>query len=420
MKISILLSTSVLLCMAFYGNTFAQSAPPLGNAKCFAALAYSTITNTGPTVLAGNVGVSPGSAITGFPPGVYSGTSYSGASSLAGNAQTDATAAYNNLKSNTVPPGHDLTGKVLGQTAGAITLTPGVYFFSSSAHITGTLTLNDGGNKSAVFIFLIGSTLVTDAVAPGSLDSRVVMSSGGDGPNVFWQVSSSATIGTYSQFVGNIIAFNSITMTTGATTTGRLIALNGAVTFDTNNGSLNCNEVLPITLSSFTGTSSGCKANLLWQTATEINSAFYGVEYSKDGSTFTQVGSLQSKNCATGSTYGFNWPLSIGNNYFRLKAVDADGKFFYSQTIMISGKGACGTDSQVKVSPNPTKDVINLDGLAVGSHVALINISGQKITEFTATGPTGHINISGSAKGIYVLRIISLDGNVSNARVVAQ
>jgi LruC domain-containing protein len=108
-------------------------------------------------------------------------------------------------------------------------LNPGVYNYSSSAGLTGTLTLNDGGDPNAVFIFKMGSTLTTASY------SKVVMSSGGNGPNVFWVCGSSATIGTYTTFVGNTIALASITMTTGATTTGRLFALNGAVTMDTNN-----------------------------------------------------------------------------------------------------------------------------------------------------------------------------------------
>ena len=210
-------------------TALAQTAPPLGDAASFAVLASSTITNTGATMITGDVGVSPGSAITGFPPAfITSGTTYSGAASLAGAAQISAIAAFNNITAQTVPAGNDLTGDVLGVTAGTTTLNPGVYSFSSSAQLTDTLVLNDLGNPNAVFIFKIGSTLTTASY------SVVRMASGGKGPNVFWQIGSSATIGTYTTFVGNIIATASITMTTGATTTGRLFALNAAVTMDDN------------------------------------------------------------------------------------------------------------------------------------------------------------------------------------------
>lgn len=212
-----------------FGILSAQTAPSFGDAKSFAVLGSSTITSTGNTFITGNVGVSPGTAVTGFPPAtITNGQIYSGAASLAGAAQTSATAVYNNILAQTAPTGNDLTGKVLGETAGTITLNPGVYTFSSSAQLNATLTLNDGGDPNAVFIFKIGSTLTTASY------SKVVMSSGGTGPNVFWQIGSSATIGTYTNFTGNIIALASITVTTGATITGRLFALNGATTMDDN------------------------------------------------------------------------------------------------------------------------------------------------------------------------------------------
>ena len=227
MKLPNIFIFSSLLCGVSYITT-AQIVVPLGDAQNFAVLASSTVTNTGNTIITGDMGVSPGTAFTGFnPPGKQvKGQIYSGAPTLAGDAQNSAVAAYNNAKAQATTT--DLTGKMLGQDAGATTLTPGVYNFSSSACITGTLTLNDGGDPNAVFIFKMGSTLTTATA------SQVVMSSGGNGANVFWICGSSATIGTYTTFVGNIIALASITMTTGASTTGRLFALNGAVTMDTN------------------------------------------------------------------------------------------------------------------------------------------------------------------------------------------
>jgi hypothetical protein len=207
----------------------AQSIPPLGNAQSFAALAGTTLTATGAgTVISGNVGVSPGLAVTGFPPAVVvNGQIYTGVGSLAGPAQASALSAYNNLKGQACPPANNLTGKVLGGTPGFLTLSPGVYCFDTSAQLNNILTLNDGGDPNAIFIFQIGTTLTTAS------SSQVVMSSGGRGTNVFWQVGTSATIGTSTTFRGHIIANTSITLTTSASTTGRVFALNGAATIDT-------------------------------------------------------------------------------------------------------------------------------------------------------------------------------------------
>ncbi|HEX8171677.1 MAG TPA: ice-binding family protein [Thermoanaerobaculia bacterium] len=198
---------------------------PLGTAQNFGTLAGSTITNTGPTVVTGDVGVSPGSAVTGFPPGVVVGGAIHAGDATAAQAQSDLTTAYNTAAA--IPCSTDLTG----QNLGGLTLTPGVYCFSTSAALTGTLTLNMQGNPNAFFLFKIGSTLTT---ASGSL---VVLTNNAGGtcpPNVFWQVGSSATLGTGSSFAGNILALTSVTMTIGSGLNGRALARNGAVTLDSN------------------------------------------------------------------------------------------------------------------------------------------------------------------------------------------
>src|ERR1700681_1419077 len=169
----------------------------------FAVLGGSTVTNTNtPTIVNGNLGVSPGSAVTGFPPGIVTGGTIHAADSFAAGAQSDLTTTYNNLANTAC--GTDLTGQDLGGK----TLTPGVYCFSTSAQLTGTLTLDAQGNANALFIFKIGSTLTTAS------SSSVVLINGAQNCNVFWQVGSSATLGTGTAFVGNILALASITLTT--------------------------------------------------------------------------------------------------------------------------------------------------------------------------------------------------------------
>jgi cysteine-rich repeat protein len=194
----------------------------LGTAQSFTVLAGSTVTNSGPTTIAGNLGVSPGLAITGFPPGLVTGGLTHAGDAVALQAQNDITTAYTTLALQT--PATDLTGQDLGNR----TLAPGTYRFTSSAQLTGTLTLDAAGDPAAVFVFLISSTLVTAS------NASVQVINSGDDCNVFWQVGSSATLGTGTTFTGNILALTSITLVTGAEVSGRVLARNGAVTLDGN------------------------------------------------------------------------------------------------------------------------------------------------------------------------------------------
>jgi hypothetical protein len=198
-----------------------SGAPSLGAAASFLVLGSSTVTNTGATTIFGNLGVSPGSAITGFQPGLFGGAEHA-ADATALQAQSDLTAAYDVLASDAC--GVDLSGQDLG----GLTLTKGVYCFSSSAALTGTLVLDAQGDPNAVFVFQIGSTLTTAS------DASVVLVNDAQDCLAFWQVGSSATLGVGTVFSGSILALASITLDTGASVSGRALAQNGAVTMDTN------------------------------------------------------------------------------------------------------------------------------------------------------------------------------------------
>ena len=199
-----------------------QAPVALGGAGAFAVLAGSTVTSTGATALTGDLGVSPGTAVTGFPPGTLTGTKHV-ADPTSAQAMADLTTAYNDAAGRTLAP------VTVAGNLGGLTLPPGLYKSTSSLAISsGDLTLDAQGDPNAVFIFQMASTLTTTS------GRAVVLSGGAKAANVFWQVGSSATLGTTSAFKGTIMADQSITLNTGATLNGRALARIGAVTLDGN------------------------------------------------------------------------------------------------------------------------------------------------------------------------------------------
>jgi Ice-binding-like len=191
----------------------------LGTAGSFAVLAGSTVTNTGPSQISGNLGVSPGSAVTGFPPGIVTNGTVHVADGVAGGAQADLTIAYN-----------DAAGRVKTASANSFigagqSLSPGVYQASSSLEVGGALILNAHNDPNAVFIFQApASTLTTDT------GTHIFLVNGAQACNVFWQVGSSATLNSGTTFQGTILALTSISVLSGDTIHGRALARNGAVT----------------------------------------------------------------------------------------------------------------------------------------------------------------------------------------------
>jgi uncharacterized repeat protein (TIGR01451 family) len=226
---------AALLAAVPFHSALAATAPSLGPAQSFAILGGSTVTNTGPSIITGDLGVNPGTAVTGFPPGIVIGGTIHAADAVALSAQGGTTTAYNNLA------GQACNFNLTGQDLGGLTLVPGVYCFSTSAQLTGVLTLDAGGDPNAVWVFQIGSTLTTAS------NSSVLVINGGQQCNVYWQVGSSATLGTTTSFIGNILAFTSITLDTGANVFGRALARNGAATLDSNDVSISVCAIPPVT-----------------------------------------------------------------------------------------------------------------------------------------------------------------------------
>jgi Ice-binding-like len=238
-----LTAVASLLGLALLASTALAAQPPvgLGTADSYAVLAGQTVTNTGPTTINGDLGVMPGSAIPGFPPGMVNGVIHA-ADGPALQAQSDLTTAYNDAAGRTPPA-------LLSADLGGLTLTAGVYKAPGALGLTGALTLDAQGDPNSVFVFQAASTLITASA------SHVNLINGAQPCNVFWQVGSSATFGTTSVFVGNVMALTSISLNNGVSLQGRALARNGSVTLI--NDTISAAHCAPGTTGSGTGPGEG-------------------------------------------------------------------------------------------------------------------------------------------------------------------
>jgi len=340
-------STDLTLSRPVVVGTAGPGLPSLGSASSFAVLGATTVTNTGPSVLNGDAGVSPGTAMTGFleapgPVTFLSGGIHAG-DAVAAQAHSDADLAYDALVALPCPPANNLTGKVLGTDPGAITLAPGVYCFNTSAQLTGTLNLVGSGP----WVFQIGTTLTT------SSNSSVLVNGQPDcgGLNVFWQVGSSATLGTGTRFVGNILADISITLTTGVNLSGRALALTAAVTMDTDTISADCGR----------GQRGKCKLKVTGGGKIPVDGGFanfgFVVQQEKNGPV---KGQLQYKNHANGAKVHipeFTSLLIVGQTATFTGTGTVNGQpGSFTVTVTDAGEPGLNDWFSISVSGGPTQE----------------------------------------------------------------
>ena len=216
----------IAVCLVFtailVAIPIAAKAAPVGlaTAQPFVVLGAAGVTNTGPSVLNGDLGVTPGTSLSGFgAPAVVNGATHAN-DAVAAQAQADLATAYDVAAGQPIPPGNDLSGVDLG----GLTLSPGAYGYSSSAQLTGQVTLDAHGDPNAQFVFVIASTLTTASA------SSVVLTNGASPCNVYWKIGSSATLGSSTAFQGNVLALTSISLNSGVTVLGRMLARTGEVT----------------------------------------------------------------------------------------------------------------------------------------------------------------------------------------------
>ena len=315
---------------------FAQI-PPLGTAKNFAVLAGTTVTNTGPTsITTGDVGVHPGTAIVGFPPGVIVAGVKHSADAVALQAQNDLITAYDAVAG--AAGCVDMTGVDLGGQV----LTPGVYCFTGGAFLTGTLTLNLQGDPAAVFLFKTVSTLITTV---GS--SVVLINTGGTAcpENVFWKVGSSATIEVGSTFVGNILALTDISIKTGATLTGRALARNGQVSLDNNTVTI-CLAGLPPPTATLTLRKTWAVNSIAGNTATVTSSGF--VNNASSG--------LSTATVAGNTTTGVSVAVSAGETGTISEVFGVGVAANYNKTLTCTGNANALVGNSLTV--NADEDIV--------------------------------------------------------------
>jgi len=380
--------------LSWYPGTSPAQIPDLGTAAAFAVFTSAgAFANTGLTIIDGDIGDNS-EFVTGFPPGVVTGT-IQPPGSITNQASTDLANAYSNLSSLDCNASLDVS---MGNNE---VVTPGVYCLNAASTIDGTLILDGLGNPDAVFIFLVNGTLITGKF------SNVVLINSASYSNVFWQVSGAVTLGDSCAFRGNILSAGAISILTGAALAGRALSLSGAVALSTNRITINSDvTILPIKLLAFTGDCDHQNVRLSWSTASESDNERFSIEHSADGLNWMITGTVKGAG-NSGTLKNYTFTDSVPGNavsYYRLMQTDLDGKFTYSKVISVAN--CLAGSNELSVYPVPANRIINLsftgDKSKVGS-IVLYDIAGKKV--FAASQFQSRIDLSGTQDGIYYLHL---------------
>ena len=378
----------------------------LGSAANFKILAGSKISNTGPTAVAGDIGVSPGAIINGFPPGTLTGVRYPGDAASAA-AQLDLKAAYDSISARIVD-------STITTQLGGTTHTPGVYKSNSGTiGLTDTLTLNGEGDASAVWIFTMTGALTTTS------GSYVKLINGAQWYNVFWQVGSSATLGSSSTFSGNLIALSSIITNNGASINGRLLARTDSVSL--NNTNIGGDLSTPVELTSFNGELHNGIVSLKWQTATETNNRGFDIERN-NGAGWVMLAFIPGKGTSTKiSNYSYSDnPGKTGKYQYRLKQIDFNGNEMLSSDIEINLNNSPAVYDMAQNYPNPFNPTsmiryeLPFDSKVI---IKIYNVIGNEVSTLVNENiSAGNYEVQFNAKNFpsgvyfYSIKAVSTDG----------
>lgn len=384
MKNHVLKLSILLLTISITKTTYAQI-PALGRASTFALFTSAgAFSNSGTSFITGDIGTNAG-ALTGFPPGTLSGNIYI-ADSVTTLAATNLGTAYTSLSTLTC----DTTiGALLGN--GQI-LTPKVYCITTLASINGNLTLNALGNPNAIFIIKINGALST------GISAKILLTNSANLNNVFWLVNGAFTLGDSSILRGTVIANGALNLLPNCVILGRGLTTAGAITITK---TLN---TLPIKLLSFHAACIGKEIAFKWQTASEVNNQFFSIESSNNTQNWLTVSNLEgagNSNSLKSYTYMLD-NQEVNNKYYRLKQTDFNGKYSYSETVVVN---KCEEENlNIELFPNPATGIVNLssniDLMDVGS-ISVYNVMGLRVLYNENIINT--IDLSNQRNGIYFI-----------------
>ncbi len=403
--LSIILTGASFSALPGYGQT-----PDLAAVSDFALFTGNgAFTNTLASVVTGDIGTDNG-AFTGFPPGTLLSGEIHVADEASGLAGIAVTNAYNSLNEITcqTPIGATLVSQTLGT---------GIYCNGGAVSLAGNLVLDGGGDPDAIFIFKIGGLFSMENA------TSITLTNGASFENVYWQVAGAFNMAVGAAFSGTMIAHDAISLLDGASIIGRGLSVAGAISLSNNIVTLP-STALPVTLSSFRiSKGEGRTVRLSWTTTAETRSERFEPEHSADGKSWIQLGTVIARGESTGlSTYSFTDEAPMKNlNFYQLRMIDTDGVFSYSGIRSV----AFDEELLLYTYPNPAADQITftVPDMNLVKQVQINDIKGNRVynrQNASSAKLPGYIDVSFLPAGVYILRVVSEEGNLGTFRILKQ